>query len=564
MRRLFTLVLFVLVFSGGSAQALLVPVEQVPSGTIIDHSSTKFLIADSGALRIRDRATGAEEHIPPIPDRPYVYGFLSPHGAIFVAGGESSLDVGVYEWRDGALIYHGFPNSGGSLTVKGSFAIWSGNPDGTCCAHNLYRVDLDTGVTTLVETNTGNTELDVAPNGDVVYWIANTGPQYEIFRWDGTASQQLTSDTAVWNTYPLTDGLNVVYRKHSPCCSNDTGSVAVYTSTGETVLDSFRNDWPEPRLDYDAAGGWVAYTRAGPSGELQTWRRAPDGAVTQVSPDGMNTRIAAIAPTGDILFSGSSNTLFSARVGSSAVDLGSPGGTGGERGGGNYFFQEGGRWFRISGRTIYEVATGYPRPRGATPARFSLVLAYHPCTAPNRVHGPPLAFDSCNPPQQTSPHLTFGTADANARPAKSESSVTLSAVVGSLTTPADEADVRLQVHINDVRRRDNLEDYTGEVVVDGVLRITDRDTIGLGGGRTHGTVRNIHFPVAVPCTATSDTAVGSTCALDTTFDAGVPAITEGRRTIWQLDQIQVFDGGPDGDADTDDNSLFAVQGIFVP
>ena len=41
---------------------------------------------------------------------------------------------------------------------------------------------------------------------------------------------------------------------------------------------------------------------------------------------------------------------------------------------------------------------GYARSKGATPTRVALVPAYAPCTTPNRVHGPPLAFGSCNPP----------------------------------------------------------------------------------------------------------------------------------------------------------------------
>jgi hypothetical protein len=41
-------------------------------------------------------------------------------------------------------------------------------------------------------------------------------------------------------------------------------------------------------------------------------------------------------------------------------------------------------------------------------------------------------------------------------------------------------------------------------------------------------------------------------------------VPESRRSIWQLGQTQVFDGGPDGDTATNDNSLFAVSGIFVP
>ena len=43
----------------------------------------------------------------------------------------------------------------------------------------------------------------------------------------------------------------------------------------------------------------------------------------------------------------------------------------------------------------------YPRPKGATPTRVSLVVAYNQCTAPDRTHGPPLAFGSCSNPQRT-------------------------------------------------------------------------------------------------------------------------------------------------------------------
>ena len=42
-------------------------------------------------------------------------------------------------------------------------------------------------------------------------------------------------------------------------------------------------------------------------------------------------------------------------------------------------------------------------------------------------------------------------------------------------------------------------------------------------------------------------------------------IKDADRTIWELDKLRVYDGGPDGDADTEaDNSLFATQGVFVP
>jgi hypothetical protein len=60
--------------------------------------------------------------------------------------------------------------------------------------------------------------------------------------------------------------------------------------------------------------------------------------------------------------------------------------------------------------------------------------------------------------------------------------------------------------------------------------------------------------------------IGSACEVDTTADALMPgAINEGVRAIWQLGQVEVLDGGPDGDVDTPaDADVFLRQGIFVP
>ena len=71
--------------------------------------------------------------------------------------------------------------------------------------------------------------------------------------------------------------------------------------------------------------------------------------------------------------------------------------------------------------------------------------------------------------------------------------------------------------------------------------------------------------MTVPCTATSATTTGSNCAVATTADSVVPGVViGGLRSVWEFDQVQLLDGGPDGDADTPDNALFATQGLFVP
>ena len=210
----------------------------------------------------------------------------------------------------------------------------------------------------------------------------------------------------------------------------------------------------------------------------------------------------------------------------------------------------------------------YVRPKGAGAVSASLVLAYRPCTSPNRVHGPPglggaLSNQSCTPPVQTSGFLTLGTFDANQQPVQSTGRVIYNVVAGNPGTTADEADVQLHLDLNDVRRQGTLADYSGELTVTVDARITDRQN---GSAPVDpATVEEIPFSFVANCAATPDTGSGGMCAIDTTVDAVVPgAITETLRSSWQLGAVRVYDGGADGVAGTGGNTLFAVQGIFVP
>jgi hypothetical protein len=130
-------------------------------------------------------------------------------------------------------------------------------------------------------------------------------------------------------------------------------------------------------------------------------------------------------------------------------------------------------------------------------------------------------------------------------------------------TPEDEADVALRLSITDVRNRAGLTDYVGEVQLRTDLTITDRSN-GAAAAEP-GTGQSVPLPVAIPCAATPDTGVGSTCSLTSTLDAVIPGIVaESARAMWEMGQVSVLDGGPDGDVDTPDNTVFARQGVFVP
>jgi WD40-like Beta Propeller Repeat len=199
--------------------------------------------------------------------------------------------------------------------------------------------------------------------------------------------------------------------------------------------------------------------------------------------------------------------------------------------------------------------TGYARPKGATPVSTYLTVAYRPCAAPTTTHGSPLAFPSCSPPVQASDHLTVGTGDANGLPAATTGRVRYEALPGDPSTPASEADAKITVSVTGVLTKPALTPYTGELSADAALRLTDRDN----SPAPAGTVEDSSFPVTVPCS-------GGECAVTTTANTVVPgAVVEGKRAIWELGQVSLYDGGADGVASTTaDNTLFMDEGIFVP
>ena len=200
------------------------------------------------------------------------------------------------------------------------------------------------------------------------------------------------------------------------------------------------------------------------------------------------------------------------------------------------------------------------RPKGATPFRVSLVPAFTACAAPNREHGPSLAFGSCAPPQHTSPNLTVGVGDGSPALARSVGSVRFGVLPG-VPGPPDDADVRIRFSLSNVMRASDLSEYTGDLRATTQVRLTDRHQ-----NQVSQTVQDFPLEFEVPCTPTAEVFDKSLCELVTSVDTLVPgAAGDTTRAVWALDQVRVYDGGPDEDvATTGDNSLFAVQGVFVP
>jgi hypothetical protein len=216
------------------------------------------------------------------------------------------------------------------------------------------------------------------------------------------------------------------------------------------------------------------------------------------------------------------------------------------------------------------------RPKHASPFKVPLVPAFNACTSPNRVHGPPLEFQSCNPPVPSSAAVTVGTPENNAAPDNSVGNVKLTAQQG-VPGPPDDSDILMVGSVTDVRciggtstcGNANLTDgadYTGQLQGNVTVRMSDHwNSVAAGGGAESATMVDIPFPMPFNCVNTVDNDIGGLCSLDTSVNAVVPGgVRDGKRGVWELGQVNVSDGGPDGSTSTTPNFPFLRQGVFVP
>jgi hypothetical protein len=221
----------------------------------------------------------------------------------------------------------------------------------------------------------------------------------------------------------------------------------------------------------------------------------------------------------------------------------------------------------------------HPRPKGATPERISVALAFKACASPNRQHGAPLATLSCTPPQQASSFLTTGTGDAWA--GTTPKGIAVVRIDVKTTSPED---VKIFSTGSDIRcignsvpgfcttantDNPNVPDYSGELNGTSNIRITDHynGPIGACGACADpATVQDLAFPVTGTCVTTpSDGTVGSTCGANTTANGTVlGSVQDNKRANVEIQQFNINDGGQDGQAATTGNTLFGTQGIWIP
>ena len=470
-----------------------------------------------------------------------------------------------------------FPGAPGKIAYVSGGQVWAVDPDGSNAA---MLVDVPNGLEAEPAWSADGERIafEHRPTfGPSEVWVANS---------DGSAPQLVIADarTPTWSP----DGQRIAFARPRPSAA--TADLYTIDPDGTDLFQVTQDTWPPAMYPSWSPDGTKIATDGvywyDPAGSPRNWIRG--GTHPDWSPYGdeiafryrVDDRLVRRALDGSFHVAVSETTIGQAAFSPDGTELA-------------YWVDGAIHAISYDGTATRKVATipsggppsnvawqpipappppRYVRPRGATPLLASLVPAYRQCESPNREHGPPLAFGSCGPPEQTSTTATVGTPDANGSAARSVGFVSFEAVVGDPGTTADEADVAISVRINDVRRKPANDDYTFALDVPLSIRLTDG-----GPGAVQTTMPEVKqtdalwysstFRVPVPCAATADPAEGGLCSTYTSADAifGAGAVTERNRAIWQLDQVRVFDAGPDGYAETtDDNELFAVQGLFVP
>jgi hypothetical protein len=197
------------------------------------------------------------------------------------------------------------------------------------------------------------------------------------------------------------------------------------------------------------------------------------------------------------------------------------------------------------------VTTAQVRPKGASPMYLPLTVAFKDCGA-GPTHDPPFNTATCGPAQAGSDQLTAGEPLVNGKPANLVGSIKI-----KTTSPSNG---QVTVNITDVRCKTlfangcptMLGDYTNTVRLGLQIQITDRAT----AAGTAATIPLAILSANVPCTATADPNIGSTCQLTTDLNTIQPgAVVSGKRASWVLRKATIYDPA---------SNEFLVPGTFYP
>jgi hypothetical protein len=211
----------------------------------------------------------------------------------------------------------------------------------------------------------------------------------------------------------------------------------------------------------------------------------------------------------------------------------------------------------------------HDHPANASPLRLALAPTFRQTISPTQcqarggtpsTHGPPFSVAACQPPGYLPGTM------ARLGP-EGSSAVDLTAIEGNLILPGDQADLAIALSAPDVRTAAGA-DYDPQPSGQDLTLATKwrlSDTMNGAGADESGTLVDFDFTTPVVCSPSSDPALGSSCDVNTSADAIVPAvIQEGRSMVLQTFRARLLDSGVNSTPGDADDREFASQGVLVP
>jgi Tol biopolymer transport system component len=417
---------------------------------------------------------------------------------------------------------------------------------------DIYVMNADgSGVTNVTNSEDFfNSDPTWSPDGTTLAFRRGPGlSDIHTIKVDGTGLSQLTHINTAVDPSWSPNGQKVAFSSNGPTGGTTNYDIYVVNADGTGTTDVSNDPEPSDHPSWSPDGRKIAFRKLGacPPECWSVWTMDSNGAnqirLTSVastqdtypawSPDGRRITFSAYR-SGTGLYVIDANGSNEARITS---------------GGGP-------DWQPLP-------TSSYSHPQTASALNVSLVPAFKQCgtggNPSNSKHAPPLATNSCNPPQPGSVLAAVGTT--------SQSSAQMTVTPGdSDPTNGNQANVSITASLTDIQSTaggDYNPNASGaDLTAVTRLRFTDKAN---GYGGLPATATEYDFKIPIDCSSTPNPSVGSSCSANTTANALIPGlIQEQRLTIVQAFRVREDDSGANGIRGDSDDRIFATQGIFVP
>ena len=308
------------------ANPRLIEEARVP-GWLWDFDSTRLLFLDraSSTIRIRDRTTNVDT---------------------IVASNNAASCSAFFPWEQWRCSPAGFLTPYGAILnvekVNGHFGAGLNRSLGTI---SVFHLDSGDQIATITDANTLG---DLAPSGAVTY-TRSDGSVFLSTRPEPLGRGEFYPD-------PKTDGTNVIFLVSSNGMVNGQSTTFRWlmhfdgTTTRELTAPA-----PNAELSFQVNQGWLAFTKAGPSGISQVWRRPPGGVAMQLTFLGTGSSVRWLGSEGQLIYShGPIDYLV--HPDGTTVPLGSNGHWFGQDLSEDFIYSDG-KLRRIIGGSLFELST---------------------------------------------------------------------------------------------------------------------------------------------------------------------------------------------------------------